>query len=76
MTCKRLGAAPGTQQMADLPPERLEAGKLPFYYVGLDCFGPFMVKYRRAEVKRYGCIYSCFTTRAFHFEKLDGLDTD
>jgi hypothetical protein len=74
--CKRLFAPPCVQKMADLPPERLEPNKPPFFYIGLDCFGPFQVKYRRAEVKRYGCIYTCLLTRAIHIEKLDGLDTD
>ena len=67
---------PAVQQMADLPPERLEPNKPPFTYVGLDCFGPFYVKQGRSEVKRYGCIYTCLTTRAIHIEKLNSLETD
>ena len=74
--CKKLYASPCNQQMANLPPERLEPGKPCFSYVGLDCFGPFYVKVGRSEVKRYGCIFTCLTTRAVHIEKLDQLDTD
>ena len=74
--CKRLFAPPCVQKMANLPIERLEPHRPPFSYVGLDCFGPFQVKYRRSEVKRYGCIYTCLLTRAVHIEKLEGLDTD
>jgi hypothetical protein len=62
--------------MGDLPEERIEPNQPPFSYIGLDCFGPFLVNYRRAEVKRYGCLYTCFTTRAIHLEKLESLDTD
>ena len=76
VTCKKLFSAPCKQRMADLPPERLTPGEPPFTYVGLDCFGPILVKLGRAEVKRYGCIFTCFDTRAVHLEKLDSMDTD
>ena len=62
--------------MADLPPERLEPNKPPFSYIGLDCFGPIYVKLGRAEVKRYGCIFTCLNTRAIHIEKLEDMSTD
>ena len=58
------------------PPDRCSPGGPPFQTTGVDVFGPFYVKVGRAQVKRYGCIYSCFSTRAIHIEKLDGLDTD
>jgi hypothetical protein len=74
--CKKLNSMPVQQQMADLPPERLEPDKPPFTYVGTDCFGPFLVKYGRSQIKRYGCIFSCLTTRAVHIEMLYSLDAD
>lgn len=64
------------QKMADLPLERVDAYKPPFSSTGVDCFGPFLVKQGRAEVKRYGCIFTCLATRAVHLEKLNSLDTD
>ena len=76
VTCKRLYAYPMTQQMADLPPERCVPGQPAFAYVGLDLFGPLYVKLGRAEVKRYGCLFTCFNSRAVHIEKLDSLETD
>ena len=76
VTCKKLYAMPAVQKMADLPAERLTPDKPPFTYVGVDCFGPFVVKRARSEVKRYGCIFTCLTTRAVHVEKLCTLDTD
>lgn len=74
--CKKLFAEPCLQKMADLPAERLEPNNPPFYYTGVDCFGPFGIKQGRSEVKRYGCIFTCLTTRAIHMEKLNSLDTN
>ena len=54
LVCKKLYGVPLNQKMADLPPERCEAGKPPFSYVGVDLFGPFYVKLGRSEVKRHG----------------------
>ena len=76
VTCKRLYALPCDQRMADLPPERVLAGEAPFTFVGTDCFGPVITKRGRSEIKRYGCIFTCFATRAVHVEVLCSLDTD
>ena len=76
VTCKRLYATPMMQKMADLPQERCQPGKPPFTYVGVDLCGPFHVKRGRSTVKCYGCLYTCFTTRAIHVEKLDSLEKD
>lgn len=62
--------------MADLPSERVTPDKPPFSFVGVDCFGPFVVKRGRSQVKRYGCIFTCLTMRAIHIEKLDSLEAD
>ena len=74
--CKRLFASASTQYMANLPTERVNPGKAPFVDVGLDCFGPILVKQGRSQVKRYGCIFTCLASRAVHIEVLAGLDTD
>lgn len=73
--CKRLTGQLCGQKMADLPMDRVTPGK-PFSSVGIDCFGPFQVKIGRSRVKRYGCIFTCLTTRAVHIEKLDTMETD
>jgi len=73
--CKRWFDLPQKQQMANLPEERLQKAS-PFKHVGIDCFGPFYVKQGRAEVKRYGCIFTCMNIRAVHLEKLNTLETD
>ena len=76
VTCKRLYGSPTMQKMADYPSERCEPGQPPFTYVGVDLFGPFYVKVGRCEVKRYGCLFTCFNTRAIHIEVLNSLETD
>ena len=43
----------------------------------MDCLiGPFVVKRARSEVKRYACIFTCFTTRAIHLELLEDLSAN
>ena len=75
-TCKRSNAQPVTQRMADLPSCRLQSDHPPFTFVGVDIFGPMLVKRGRSEVKRYGCIFTCLTVRAVHLELTHSLDTD
>ena len=76
ITCCRLNARPCVQRMADLPPARVSISEKPFNHTGIDCFGPFLVKLKRSSVKRYGCIFTCLTTRAIHLEVLSALDTN
>ena len=59
-----------------MPQDRVTAGNPPFTCVGVDYFGPFLVKRARSVVKRYGVMFTCLTTRAIHLEKADSLDTD
>ena len=75
LSCKRRTARPKTQIMADLPPARLKMFESPFAHTGVDYFGPFVVKQRRSDVKRYGCIFTCMTTRAVHLEVAPDLTT-
>ena len=75
-TCRRMYSKPVSQQMADLPFDRTAMNQPPFSYVGVDFFGPFMVKIGRSEVKRYGCLFTCLTIRAVHIEVAHSLDTD
>ena len=62
--------------MSNLPKERVTPNKSPFSTVGIDYFGPLMIKQRRGQVKRYGCLFTCFTTRAVHIEIAHTLTTD
>jgi len=74
--CKRLKVEPLGQRMADLPRNRVTPGEPPFTYTGVDAFGSFSVRRGRSEVKRYGCLFTCFRIRAIHIEVLHSLETD
>ena len=74
--CRKLGAARGEQLMANLPKEKLTPENPPFTSVGVDYFGPLYVQQGRSHVKRYGCVFTCLTTRAVHIEITSTLDTD
>ena len=71
--CRRLQGRPLSQEMADLPADRVASGLPPFTFVGVDCFGPFFVKRGRATVKRYGVLFTCLTIRAVHIEVAHSL---
>ena len=75
VTCRRHRKPTEEQRMADLPPERVEPSP-PFTFCGMDCFGPFLTKQGRKENKRYGLLFTCFSSRAIHIEMLDGMSTD
>ena len=74
--CKRAKAPLSIQKMADLPADRVTPGEPPFTRVGIDYFGPLVVKRARSDVKRYGCLFTCLTTRAIHLEVAHSLDTE
>ena len=54
------------QLMADLPKESLTPFEPLFTYTGVDSFGPFHVKRGHGSEKVYGCLFTCFTSRAIH----------
>ena len=61
--------------MADLPRERISQ-ELSFTYCGIDMFGTILVKEGRKEMKRYGCLLTCLSSRAIHIESTNSLFTD
>ena len=73
--CHFLRGKVGQQKMADLPEERVSISP-PFTYCGIDYFGPFVIKEKRKEVKRYGVLFTCLYCRAVHIEVANSLDTD
>ena len=76
VTCRKREARPCAQLMGDLPDDRVTPGQPPFTNVGVDYFGPIHVKRGRGREKRYGCLFTCLTTRAIHLEVAHALDTD
>ena len=75
VVCRRLRAKPSVQQMSDLP-EDCVSQSAPFTSVGFDFFGPFMIKCRRSQLKRYGCVFTCVYSRAIHIEVCTDLTSD
>uniref|UniRef100_A0A336MGS7 CSON000886 protein n=1 Tax=Culicoides sonorensis TaxID=179676 RepID=A0A336MGS7_CULSO len=63
-------------QMAPLPKERTEPNIFPFTYVGIDYFGPLLIKIDRKIQKHWVCLFSCLTTRAIHMEIVASLTTN
>ena len=74
VTCKALDCRPMSQLMADLPSDRITPNEPPFTFTGTDCFGPFLIKRGRSEVKRYGAIFTCLVSRAVHVEMLESME--
>ena len=62
--------------MADLPANRCAPSDRAFSSVGVDLFGPFLVKQGRSVIKRYGCIFRCIRSRAVHLEILNSMEAD
>ena len=73
---KRRRVKPTIPVMASLPRERLALCKPPFTNKGVDYFGPISVKRGWVTEKRWGCIFTCLTTRAVHLEVAGSLSTD
>ena len=75
VVCRKLRGTRQDQKMSSLPEMRTESTP-PFTYVGMDCFGPFLIKDGRKEHKRYGLLFTCMSSRAVHIEVLDDMTTD
>ena len=75
VTCRRLRGVVGEQRMADLPKERI-APSPSITYCGVDYFGPFYINEGRKELKRYGALFTCLSSRAVHIETVSSLETD
>ena len=73
--CKILRGQLSQQKMSNLPESRASDAP-PFSYCGCDCFGPYMVKEGRKEMKRYGLVFTCLGCRAIHLEIVNNMDTD
>ncbi|XP_063535382.1 uncharacterized protein LOC134745317 [Cydia strobilella] len=58
-----------------LPPERVKY-ETPFTYVGMDYFGPMVVKSDKSQEKRWVCLFTCLVVRAIHLEIVKDMSTD
>ena len=74
--CKKRNAPVGQQLIADFRLGRLQVNQPPFSRVGINYFGPFLVKQGGNQVKRYGCIFTCLSMSAVHQEVAHSLTTN
>ena len=73
--CRLLRGKLGEQKMTDLPTDRT-IDEPPFTNCGVDMFGPFLIKEGRKDLKRYGALFTCLSSRAVHTECTCSLETD
>lgn len=77
--CQMLTANDRQQLMSALPKERLTPAR-PFFYCGVDYFGPIQVKRFdgrcRTIDKGYGVVFICMTTKMVHIECVSNLTTE
>ena len=69
-------SSPCDQIMAQLPCPRVSPFSPPLSSVGVDFFGPILVKEKRSHAKRYGCVFTCLTIRAVHIEVAHDFTSD
>ena len=74
--CKRQRQLPSQPKMGNLPEFRFAKTPAAFEDIGMDYFGPFPVYQRNQRTSQYVCIFTCFRTRAVHFEVVEDLTTD
>ncbi|XP_055623324.1 uncharacterized protein LOC129766751 [Toxorhynchites rutilus septentrionalis] len=76
MWCRVHKTVPVVPQMGPLPRVRLTPFVRPFTFVGIDFFGPYLIKIGRNAVKRWVSLFTCLTVRAVHLEAVTSLSTD
>ena len=74
--CRNRNVKPCSQQMAPLPTGRVFVRRRPFEHCGVDYLCGLKVKQGRNERKRYGCVFTCLSTRATHLEIVFDLSTE
>ena len=75
VTCRNLRGNFQQQDISSLPRDRL-CEEPAFTYCSVDLFGPFVIKEGRKELKRYGALFTCLSSRAIHIEAVTSLNTD
>ena len=72
--CKLRGKF-GLQKMAYLP--KVKCLEVPqFTHCAVEMLGPYTIRKRRSDLKRYCALFACFASRAVHIEEANALDTN
>ncbi|XP_065197652.1 uncharacterized protein LOC135829177 [Sycon ciliatum] len=76
LTCRKHHGGPyRTPDMAPLPSARATRS-IPFTHVGLDYFGPLLVKHQPSTKKVWVLLVTCMATRAVHLELVADMTTE
>lgn len=77
--CRRKSAQPMSQQVGQLPKERVSPGRV-FEKIGVDYAGPILLKLGKVRkptvVKAYVCVFVCLSVKAVHLELVSDLTTE
>ncbi|XP_065083387.1 uncharacterized protein LOC135705543 [Ochlerotatus camptorhynchus] len=76
MWCRVYKSVPVAPKMGPLPTVRLTPHVRAFTFIGVDYFGPYLVKIGRSVAKRWGVVFTCLTIRAIHIEVASSLSSD
>ncbi|CAD5217026.1 unnamed protein product [Bursaphelenchus xylophilus] len=71
--CSQLSSNAFPEAVAEALPRERITRTAPFENVGVDAFGPYMIKAEKGFKKRWGIIFTCATTRAIHLEVVDNM---
>ncbi|XP_062538392.1 uncharacterized protein LOC134206680 [Armigeres subalbatus] len=74
--CAVYKAIPRFPKMAPLPEARVTPYVRAFTFIGIDYCGPFSLRVRRYEVKKWIMLVTCLTVRAVHLEVVGSLSTE
>ncbi|XP_055543737.1 uncharacterized protein LOC129729251 [Wyeomyia smithii] len=74
--CKVSKIIPSSPPIAPHSEKRLEPFVRLFTYVGVDYFGPVLIRAGRSQAKRWIALFTCLTIRAVHMEVVHSLSTD
>ena len=75
MNCRKQNARPGEQIMDPFPSARVA----PIHHIPMwawTTLAPLFLRQGRLQVKRYGCLFTCRTTRTVHMEVAHILEAD
>ena len=75
VTCRKLRGKLGEQMMANLPEER-SINVVPFTYLAMNMFGPFVTKEGRKELKHCGAIFTYLASQAIQLKVVNTIYTD
>ena len=75
ITCHKLRGKVGVQITAGLSKDSFQEAAA-FTFCTVNMFGPFKIKVKRSEVKRFSAMFTCLTSRAIDIKVSHSMTTD